>query len=74
MYRAVKIRLYPTSEQATQLNQVMGCCRWWWNFALNLCNQTYKSEGKGLGQSALNTYLPTLKKQEETSWLKQGQA
>ena len=69
MHRAVKVRLYPTAEQATQLNQVMGCSRWWYNFALSLCNQTYKKTGKGLGRSALNAHLPKLKKEEETKWL-----
>ncbi|MGD1698759.1 helix-turn-helix domain-containing protein [Dapis sp. BLCC M229] len=28
----------------------MGCARWWWNYALNLCNETYKQTGKGLSQ------------------------
>ena len=47
----------------------MGCARWWWNYALNLCNQTYKETGKGLTQIALNKFLPKLKKSEETAWL-----
>jgi putative transposase len=47
----------------------MGCARWWWNYALNLCNQTYKETGKGLTQIALNKVLPKLKKSEETAWL-----
>jgi len=47
----------------------MGCARWWWNYALNLCNQTYKETGKGLTQIALNKVLPKLKKAEETAWL-----
>ena len=49
----------------------MGCARWWWNYALNLCNQTYKDTGKGLSQVALNKVLPKLKKSEETAWLKE---
>ncbi len=47
----------------------MGCARWWWNHALNLCNETYKETGKGLNQIALNKVLPKLKKSEETAWL-----
>lgn len=69
MHKAVKVRLYPNNEQAQKLSQVMGSARWWYNFALNLCNETYKATGKGLNQIALNKYLPQLKKQEETSWL-----
>jgi len=69
MHKAIKVRLYPNDKQAQKLSQVMGSARWWYNFALNLCNETYKATGKGLNQIALNKYLPKLKKAEETSWL-----
>lgn len=68
-HQAVKVRLYPTTEQQEILSQHFGCARWWWNHALNLCVETYKATGKGLSQSALNAFLPKLKKQEETQWL-----
>jgi putative transposase len=68
-HQAVKVRLYPTTEQQEILSQHFGCSRWWWNYALNLCIETYQSTGKGLSQSALNAFLPKLKKQEETQWL-----
>ncbi len=71
LYRAVKVRIYPTSEQSQKLSQVMGCSRWWWNYALNLCNETYKETGFGLSRVALNKVLPKLKKSEETAWLKE---
>jgi putative transposase len=69
MFRAIKVRIYPNQEQAHKFIQNMGCSRWWWNFALNHCNETYKTTGKGLSQSALNQLLPALKKAEETKWL-----
>jgi putative transposase len=47
----------------------MGAARWWWNYALNLCNETYKETGKGLSQIALNKVLPQLKKADDTKWL-----
>ncbi|MDP8966218.1 MAG: transposase [Cyanobacteriota bacterium] len=68
-HQAIKVRLYPTTEQQAILAQHFGCSRWWWNHALNLCIETYKETGKGLTQIALNKLLPQLKKQEETSWL-----
>jgi putative transposase len=68
-HQAVKVRLYPTTEQQVILAQHFGCSRWWWNHALNLCIETYKATGKGLTSSALNAFLPKLKKQEETEWL-----
>jgi putative transposase len=69
LHKAVKVRLYPTLEQQTLLSQHFGCARWWWNYALNKSIETYKETGKSLGQSALNAFLPKLKKAEETIWL-----
>ena len=69
LHKAVKIRLYPTPDQQVLLAQHFGCARWWWNYALNKSIETYKETGKGLGQSALNAFLPKLKKAEETTWL-----
>ena len=68
-HQAIKVRLYPTTQQQAVLAQHFGCSRWWWNHALNLCIETYKETGKGLTQIALNKLLPQLKKQEETFWL-----
>jgi len=69
-HKAVKVRIYPTLEQTQILAQHFGCARWWWNYALNQCIETYQETGKGLTQSALNSMLPKLKKEEETEWLK----
>jgi putative transposase len=65
----VQVRLYPSKEQQIQLAQTFGSARWWWNYALNKSIETYEQTGKGLGRSALNALLPTLKKAEETKWL-----
>ncbi|NEP30751.1 MULTISPECIES: RNA-guided endonuclease TnpB family protein [Moorena] len=69
-HKAIKVRIYPTQEQVQILAQHFGCARWWWNYGLNQCIETYKATGKGLKQSALNSMLPKLKKQKETEWLK----
>ncbi len=67
--QAVKVRLYPTEQQVQILAQHFGCARWWWNYGLNKCIETYKETGKGLSQSGLNSMLPKLKKEGETIWL-----
>ncbi len=67
--QAQKVRIYPTNEQKQQLARAMGCCRWWWNYALNKSVETYKETGKSLSRSALNALLPALKKDEKTQWL-----
>jgi putative transposase len=67
MYRAYKFRLYPTNEQKTALAKSFGCCRWYWNYSLNLCQETYKLSGKSLSRGAIQGLLPQLKKEYE--WL-----
>ncbi|MCG6138051.1 MAG: transposase [Nostoc sp. LLA-1] len=69
LHKAVLVRLYPSEEQKIQLAQTFGCARWWWNHALNKSIETYKETGKGLSRLALNAFLPTLKKAEDTIWL-----
>lgn len=67
MYRAYKFRIYPSSEQQLALAKSFGCCRWFWNYSLNLCQKTYKQEGKSLSRGAIQGLLPNLKK--EYIWL-----
>jgi putative transposase len=68
MYKAYKYRIYPTGEQETLLAKSFGCARWFWNYALNLCQETYKNTGKGLTRGYIQGLLPALKKEYE--WLK----
>ncbi len=67
MYKAYKFRLYPTNDQKIALSKAFGCCRWYWNYSLNLCQETYKNQGKGLSRFAIQSLLPELKKENE--WL-----
>ncbi|WP_017306320.1 RNA-guided endonuclease InsQ/TnpB family protein [Spirulina subsalsa] len=68
MRSVVKVRIYPTTEQQVALSKAFGCARWW-NYALNLNNETYKATGKGLSRQGYNDRLPALKK--EFPWLAQ---
>ncbi len=52
-----------TNEQRLALAKSFGCCRWYWNYSLNLCQETYQSTGKGLSRSAIQGLLPGLKKE-----------
>jgi putative transposase len=67
MYQAYKFRIYPTTEQEVAFSRSFGCCRWFWNFALNLCQKTYAATGKGLSRKYIQGLLPNLKK--EHLWL-----
>lgn len=70
MYQAYKFRLYPTAEQQRYFTGAFGCSRWFWNYSLNLCQETYKATGKGLSRGAIQGLLPQLK--TEYPWLKKG--
>lgn len=69
MLRATKVRIYPTAEQQKHLAQSFGCCRFAWNYALNLTNETYKATGKGLSRFAIQKEITNLKKEYE--WMKE---
>ncbi len=69
MLKAIKVRLYPTSEQQIALSKSFGCARWYWNYALNACIQHYEQTGKSLKISVYKALLPQLK--VEYPWLKQ---
>jgi putative transposase len=67
MLKAYKYRIYPNNEQKVLLSKTFGCCRWFYNYALNLTKETYKATGKGLSRNEIINKLPELKKEYE--WL-----
>ena len=71
MKNVVKVRLYPTPDQKLSLAKAFGSCRYIWNYCLAENNRIYKETGKGLSAITMKKWLPRLKKQEETSWLKE---
>jgi len=71
IHKAYKFRLYPNKEQAILINKTIGCSRFIYNHFLNQWNETYKETGKGLSYGKCSAQLPSLKKQEETEWLKE---
>jgi putative transposase len=67
MSKKNKFRIYPNTEQKIALEKSFSCCRWYWNYSLSLCLQTYKATGKGLTRNSIQGLLPSLKK--EYPWL-----
>ena len=63
MYKGCKFRIYPDTQQQVALAKAMGCCRWYWNYSLNLCQETYSQTGKGLSRAYIQGLLPGLKKE-----------
>ena len=48
MLRAYKYRIYPTDDQKVLLAKTFGCCRFVYNWALNLKIEVYKQEKKSV--------------------------
>lgn len=68
MLRTYKYRIYPTDEQMVLLAKTFGCCRFVYNWALNLKITAYRDRKETLG----NVYLTNLMKRElkaEHEWL-----
>ena len=68
MLRAYKYRIYPTDDQKVLLAKTFGCCRFVYNWALNLKKAAYEERKETLG----NVYLTNLMKSElkaEYEWL-----
>lgn len=70
-HKVYKFRLYPNKEQAMLINKTIGCSRFVYNHFLNKWNESYKETGKGLSYGTCSAQLPSLKKEEETIWLKE---
>ena len=51
MLRTYKYRIYPTEEQKLLLAKTFGCCRFVYNWALNLKIEAYKQEKNSVGNA-----------------------
>ena len=57
MLRAYKYIIYPTDEQKLLLAKTFGCCRFVYNWALNLKIEAYKQEKKSIGNVELTNRM-----------------
>jgi putative transposase len=69
--KTYKYRLYPDEEQKTLLAKHFGCVRWVYNHFLNERKEQYLENGKSDNYYDQAKTLTSLKKQEETKWLKE---
>ena len=70
-YKAYKYRIYPNREQQELINKHIGCCRFVYNLCLEKKNNAYKTSKKSISCFELIKLLPLLKKESETSFLKE---
>lgn len=68
MLRAYKYRIYPTEEQKVLFSKTFGCCRFVYNWALNLKIEAYKQDKKSVAYKEVQDRMVNeLKK--ENQWL-----
>lgn len=71
MYRATKVRIYPTPEQAELLEKQFGAVRFAYNKALHIRSHWYKRHGVSLNNvKHIQPLLPIAKKSRRYSWIK----
>ena len=74
MEYSYKFQLYPNRRQETQMLRTFGCCRFVFNHYLAYRKDLYEQSGKTANYYVCATDLTVLKKQEETSWLREVDA
>ncbi|SDK87501.1 putative transposase [Franzmannia pantelleriensis] len=71
MLKAIKIRLYPTPEQAALLACQFGAVRFVYNTGLRIMSHRYKRHGQSLSaKHDIKRLLPVAKKSRKYGWLK----
>ncbi len=73
-YKAYKYRIYPNKSQEELILKHIGCCRYIYNYGLEKKIKVYQESKKGISRFEISKDLPKLKKQQETSWLKEVNA
>lgn len=68
--KAFRFRLRPNRKMASLLFQFAGACRWIHNRGLAKRNQAWEQDNKTISLFEQNNELVSLKREEETSWLK----
>lgn len=71
MIKTYKVMLLPNHKQKTKLFQCAGVARWAYNFALAQEQESYKQDGKFLGDREIRKRLTKLKQTKEYGWLNQ---
>ena len=70
-YKAYKYRIYPNKRQQELINKHIGCCRYVYNLCLEKKINAYKTLKESISCFELIKLLPSLKKEQETSFLKE---
>lgn len=64
MYKSYKFRIYPTKEQEELIQKTFGCCRFVYNYFLDMKINLYKSEKTNIGKFYCSSYCNQILKKE----------
>lgn len=69
MEKAFKYRIYPTKKQQELIQKTFGCCRFVYNYYLNIRKESYEKDKTSITYNMCSKDLTLLKK--ELEWLKE---
>lgn len=69
MFKSYKIKIIPNKEQECLIFKHINCCRFIWNYMLELQNARYKNQEKYIDSYKMIKLLPEIKMKNE--WLKE---
>ena len=69
MERAYKFRIYPNKQQQILIAKTFGCCRFVYNYYLNMRIESYKKDKSTMTYNMCSKNMTQLKK--ELEWLKE---
>ena len=67
-----KFRIYPNKTQQRLINRTLGCCRFVYNHFLAVRRDQWQANHRSVSYFETCKLLTDLKRQEETSWLKEA--
>ena len=67
--KAIKVKIYPNNKQKVLIEKHFGCCRFAYNFGLELKTKAYTETKKSIGIYTIQKEIPKL--YEEKPWLKE---
>ena len=68
-HKGYKYRIYPTASQAATIIATIGCCRFVYNFFLELRSRAWSENGKSVSYTASSRMLTGLKSDPDHTWL-----
>jgi putative transposase len=66
-----RFRFYPTQVQRQKLTRVFGCCRYVYNWALQLRSDAWSKEGRSVRYGETSALLARLKRESDHAWLRE---